>query len=225
MTMDDSARWDLIHQKTHNPTFYQSHFAEEKEKSFPRASLVVDLGGGTGEDCLYFLEKGHSVILFDISLEALNIAMGKAKAKGFQDRLAIRQLDYGLNAIPVKDNSVDVVYSRIALNYFDAKHTGNLFHDINRILKIGSQAFLSLKSPEDKDEMAYLEKIGVVYETNVFIENGVLRSRFTHEQLEAMLIAAGIKDYKITPFNENLAERRSDHQEILYLDEVYIKKV
>jgi len=47
---------------------------QEKELQFPNGSVVVDLGGGTGEDALYFMQTGHSVVLFDISEYALKVA-------------------------------------------------------------------------------------------------------------------------------------------------------
>ena len=52
--LDDAKRWDLIHQQSEDDTVH-SHYAEEKEKLFQRGSLVVDLGGGGGQDALYFL--------------------------------------------------------------------------------------------------------------------------------------------------------------------------
>ena len=223
-TIDDTTRWDVIHQKTHKEGTLYSHYAEEKEKLFLRNSLVVDVGGGTGEDALYFLQKGHSVVLLDISPFALKAAEDKARAANLVDKLVIRQVDYGLHALPIKDASVNVVYSRISLNYFDKEHTTKLFSEIYRILKPGGVAYLSFKSPQDADEMEYLQNMTTLFEPNVFIENGMLRSRFTLEQLKEMVIAAGIKTYEVTPFKEELGIRREGHRQILYLNEVAFKK-
>lgn len=224
MVVDDTTRWDVIHQKTHkNETLY-SHYAEQKEKLFLRNSMIVDLGGGTGEDALYFLQKGHSVVLLDISPFALKVAEDKAKAHNLTAKLVTRQTDYGLHALPIKDNSVNTVYSRIALNYFDREHTSKLFKEIYRILRPGGVAYLTFKSPDDKEEIEYLEKMTTLYEPNVFIENGMLRSRFTKDQLSEMLSSAGISNFEINPFKEELGVRREGHQQILYLNEVAFKK-
>ena len=220
----DSVRWDVIHQKTHKPEELHSHFAEEKEKLFPRGALIVDVGGGTGGDALFFLQQGHSVVLLDISPFALKAATEKVKSYNLLEKFVARESDYGLHALPVKENSVDVVYSRISLNYFDAEHTARLFKDIYRILKPGGKAYLSFKSPEDVEEMEYLEKMTVVYEPNVFIENGMLRSRFTADQLRDMLVKAEIANFQVTPFEEEIGTRREDHQQTLYLYEVFFAK-
>ncbi len=222
--IDDTTRWNVIHQKSHKPGVPYSHYAEEKEKLFPRNALVVDVGGGTGEDALYFLQKGHSVVLLDISPFALTTAENKAKEHKLAAKLVTRKVDYGLEALPIKDNSVDIVYSRISLNYFDAEHTGKLFKEIYRLLKPGGQAFLTLKSPDDPDEMEYLEKVTTLFEPNVFIENGMLRSRFTKDQLKAILDRVGILIYEVKSFNEDLGARREGHKQVLHQNEVIFSK-
>jgi ubiquinone/menaquinone biosynthesis C-methylase UbiE len=223
--IDDATRWDNINKKTFHPSHRESHYAEEKEKLFPRGSLVVDIGGGAGEDALYFLKKGHSVIFLDISPEALRVAEEKVKAENLLSKIVFKRLDYGLERFPVKDSSVDVVYSRLSLHYFDRQHTIRLFADIFRILKNGASAYLSFKSPEDKEEIEYLENISTVYEENVYIENGILRSRFTKNQLEEILQSAGITDFNVSPFTESLAGRRTDHRQTLYLNDIVFKKI
>ena len=77
--INDAERWDTIHQKTHKQDNFPSSYAKEKEKLFPRSSLIIELGGGTGEDAIYFLKQGHSVVILDISEFALRVAEEKAK--------------------------------------------------------------------------------------------------------------------------------------------------
>lgn len=223
--LDDASRWDNINKKSFHPDHKESEYAEEKEKLFPRGSLIVEIGGGAGEDAMHFLRSGHSVIFLDISPESLRNAQEKAKAGNFLNKIVFKQIDYGLDRFPVKDSSVDVVYSRLSLHYFDSEHTMRLFTDIYRILKNGGVAYLSFKSPEDKDEIEYLENISTPYEPNVYIENGLLRSRFSAEQLNDMLTKAGITEFSVTPKTESLVGRRSDHRQTIYINDVNIKKV
>lgn len=221
--MDDAAAWDAIHQKTKSEEWH-SRWAEGVENDFPRGSLVVELGAGTGADAIYFLKKGHSVVALDISQFALNALEEKAKSQKLDNKLVIKQVDFGLHKLPIKDASADVVYSRISLNYFGSKHTTKIFADIRRILKPGGKAYLSLKSPEDPVEMEYLQKSATVYEPNVFIEGGMLRSRFTVEQLEGMLKNAGIPEFNVTPKKEDLSERKEGHHPTLYINEIVFTK-
>src|SRR3989344_402018 len=225
MIIDDATRWDIIHKKSHKETDTHSKYAEEKEVLFPRKSLVVELGAGRGTDAMYFLGKGHSLIALDISAFALKILQERAKKMNLDKKLVARQIDFGLQLIPVKDSSVDVVYSRISINYFGSKQTTKLFKDIYRILKPGGLAFISLKSPDDTLEMQYLERSSTLYEPNVFIEGGLLRSRFTKDQLKIMLKAAEIPEFSVESYQEDLSTKGGDHNKVLFVSEVSFKKV
>ena len=225
MIIDDATRWDIIHKKSHKETDTHSKYAEEKEVLFPRKSLVVELGAGRGTDAMYFLGKGHSLIALDISAFALKILQERAKKMNLEKKLVARQIDFGLQLIPVKDSSVDVVYSRISINYFGSKQTTKLFKDIYRILKPGGLAFISLKSPDDTLEMQYLERSSTLYEPNVFIEGGLLRSRFTKDQLKIMLKAAEIPEFSVESYQEDLSTKGADHNKVLFVSEVSFKKV
>ncbi len=223
--LTDTERWDQIHKKGYSADEPPSIYANEVEKKFPRSALVVDIGCGTGADALYFLSQGHSVIALDISQFALETVIKKAESRGFTQKIVVRQTDYGLHQLPVKDNAVDVVYSRIALNYFDAEHTARLFHDIYRILKVGSSAYLTLKAPNDETEMEYLKESTVEYEQNVFIENGMLRSRFSIDQLKDMLInKALINEFSVRHFEESVAHKGTSHMQVLHVNEVVFTK-
>jgi len=221
--LDDAKRWDMIHKASEDDTTY-SHYAEEKEKLFPRRSVVVDMGGGSGQDAVHFLRKGHSVVVLDVSEHALGKCRELARAAGFDKQLVTQQVDFGLHKLPVKLNSIDVVYSRISLNYFGKNHTSKLFTDIYNILKPGGTAYLTFKSPEDIEEMEFLTKTASVYEPNVFIDNEQLRSRFTPEQLTQMLKKSGISNFQVNPLQEDLSIRKEGHKSKLFVNEVVISK-
>jgi ubiquinone/menaquinone biosynthesis C-methylase UbiE len=221
---DDAKRWDVIHKKTHKEIIGPSAYAQEKEKQFPRGSVVCELGGGTGADAVHFLKNGHSVILLDISDFALKVVQKQAQEAKVAERLKVVQTDFGLHALPLSDNSVDIAYSRISLNYFGRKQTTFLFTDIYRILKPGGRAFITLKSPDDAKEMEYLERTATVYEPNVYIDSGQLRSRFTKEHLQEMLQQAGVTDFGIVPYQEDLGPSEKGDGLILYVNEVVFTK-
>jgi ubiquinone/menaquinone biosynthesis C-methylase UbiE len=221
--IDDVTRWNFIHQKTHSTDLKPSKYAEDKEKLFPRNCLIVDLGGGAGFDSVYFLKQGHNVVLFDISDVALSLAEEKAKEIGLGEKLVTRQIDFGLHDLPIKDNSVDVVFSRIALHYFESTHTIQLFKHIYRMLKPGGCAYLTFKSPEDTAEMQRLAKTATLFEPNVYIENGLIRSRFTPTQLKNMLAKAGVPKADVHSYKEDI--QSGDLQShVLLLNEVLFTK-
>lgn len=225
ISSDDVQKWDAYHQKVFKPNEVHSHYAEEVEKNIPRGSLIVEMGAGTGADALFFLKKGHGVIALDISPFALKKLEEKAENANLTKKLVTRQVDFGLHNIPVKDASVNVVYSRISLNYFGSKQTTKIFGDIYRVLKPGGRAYLTFKSPDDLMEMEYLTKNATEYEPNVFIEGGVLRSRFTTDQLSQMLVNANIPNFEVKPLREDLGKKGEGHYPILYVNEVTFTKV
>lgn len=224
MIVDDEARWDQVHQKIHGVDVVHSKYAEEKEKLFPRNSLICDLGGGTGNDVMYFLAKGHSVILLDISKFALDTALKRAKKMNMEKKLVTHQIDFGLHALPLKNSSVDVAYSRISLHYFGSNHTAKIFADVFRALKPGGSAYITFKSPEDQVEMARLMDHAVLYEPGVYIESGMLKSRFNKEQLEAIVQKAGISKHEVKPYREVLGTHESGAEQVLLQNEVIFKK-
>ena len=223
--LDDTKRWNIVHKRTHEEgDDGHSVYAEEKEKLFPRGAVVCDLGGGTGDDALFFLRKGHSVILFDISDFALKVAQKKAKDEGLEKRLVAKQVDFGLHELPLNNDSVDAAYSRISLNYFPTEETVDIFSAIFKSLKQGGNAYITLKSQDDEEEMEYLRESAVEYEPGVYIENGQLRSRFSIDELKDMLAKAGISNYQAHPYKEQLGPDKKDHRQILLLNEIVFTK-
>ena len=224
--LPDDSHWDEVHKRLHKERADEghSHYAEEKEKLFPRNCLVAELGGGTGADAVYFLKQGHSVILLDISSFALEVAKNRAGDLGLTEKLVTRQVDFGMHDLPLKDESVDVVYSRISLNYFGEKHTAKIFKDVSRILRRGGVSYITFKSPDDVEEMEFLKDNAVVYEPEVYIQGNQLRSRFSSNHLQEILQTADILGAKVTPYKEELSEHKEGHHPMLYTNEISFKK-
>lgn len=220
----DSKKWDIYHKKTLSEDTNPSKYAMEKEMLFPRQSIVVDLGGGVGSDAMYFLEKGHSVIILDISQFALDVAMERAKAKKLDEKLIVKQVDFALHSIPIKIQSADIAYSRLSLNYFDLDETTVLIHDIYGILKQGGNAFLTFKSPDDIEEIEYLKKRATAVTENVFIDNGQIRSRFSLAQLELIAKNAGITKYEVKPYTEDVVSETGEATRTLICNELSFTK-
>lgn len=183
-----------------------SLYAAEKEKEFPRNSQVCDLGGGTGTDSIYFAEKGHDVVLVDIADEPLAKANAHAKTLGLTDKLKTIQCDFSFGKLPLEDKSVDIVYSRLALHYFESKVLSQLFSEVYRILRTGGQSYLTLKSPDDAAEMQFLSTTAVEQEEGVFNEDGRIKTRYTIARLEKILADAGIPagNFKVVAYAEKL---------------------
>lgn len=183
-----------------------SLYAAEKEKEFPRNSKICDLGGGTGTDSIYFVEKGHDVVLVDIADEPLAKAETHASELGLVDKFKTLQCDFSFGKLPLEDGSVDIVYSRLALHYFESKVLAQLFSEVFRILRKGGNSYLSLKSPDDSAEMEFLATTATEQEEGVFNEDGRLKTRYTIERLYKILADANIPadNFRVTAYAEKL---------------------
>ncbi len=207
-----------------------SVYAVEKEKLFPHSATVCDLGGSSGVDSLYFAKHSHHVTLLDISDLALQKARDAAKRSGMVFRIKIIESDLAEGLLPLGNSSCDVVYSRLALHYFESKTLAQLFQEIYRVLKPNGKAYITLKSPKDTEAMHYLEKTATQKEPGVFIEDGLIKTRFNAKQLAGMLSDTEIttREYTITPYIESFKGRKdkvkSGKSELL-LNEVIITKM
>lgn len=214
----DVKRWDSFHQQSVKESeLAASKYAQEKELQFPQGCVVVDLGGGTGEDALHFLKKGHRVIVFDISEFALKHAQDVASKHKMENRLAVKQVDFGLHKLPLKTNSVDIIYSRNSLNYFGRRQTALIFKDIHGVLKNGGVAYIALRAPDDVKEMKYLKENATEYEHEVYIDGKNLLSRFSVKTLKEILKSAEITNFEVNPYKE-------EGSQTMYLNEVVIRK-
>lgn len=221
-------RWNKSH-LTIPKNKSNSSYAEAVETEISRDSIICDVGAGTGADTLYFLEHGHSVIALDISDTALSLIQENAKEKHLESQLTIKQVDLSERSLPLDDNSVDCIYSRLALHYFLLDNTAKIFKEMYRALKNGGKAFITVKSLEDTDEMQYLRSTATEKEPGVFVDpDGTLKSRFTNEQWRTILKKAGISNYHVGTYLEDLTgrtDKTKSGNEKLLLTEIKFTKV
>ncbi len=224
--------WDKSHAEFEFKIKQQSAYAEDKEKLFPTNSIVADIGGGQGADAEYFLQHGHPVVLVDASSVALEHAQGRIdKAELGKDFKTVKTI-IGEENINLPHNSVDIIYSRLALHFFDAPTTVKVFRDVYRILKDGGTAYISVKSPEEIpeniQEIEYLREHAKEISPGVFTnEQKHIRSRFTKEQWTQILTQAGIPHFEINTYLEDLSDRKDATKSgvrKLLLNEIIIKK-
>jgi ubiquinone/menaquinone biosynthesis C-methylase UbiE len=206
-----------------------SAYAIEKEKLFPHKATVCDLGGGSGADGLYLASHGCHVILVDISDNGLNRALAAAAKQNLSQLLKTVMCNMEDGLIPLSNASCDIVYSRLALHYFERETLTRLLSEIYRILKSGGKAYLTLKSPADSAEMEYLKSTATTKGDGVFDENGHLKTRFTLEQLATMLRNAHVGDneFMVQAYTENLGGRKDKVKSgnlALLLNEIQITK-
>jgi hypothetical protein len=104
-----------------------------------------------------------------------------------------------------------------------------LFAEIYRILRPHGQTYLSLKSPDDEAEMAYLSTTAIEVEDGVFSEKGRLKTRYTIDRLMTILADSGlpVDSYTVRSYREKLGNDndivKSGNSEFI-VNEVLIQK-
>ena len=147
--------WNKTHKEKYSQADWAhkpSIFATQVVKFFPTAGTLLEIGAGQGGDANFFQSLGYTVIATDYSDNALTNAKENIKNVRFIN------VDTSLGLLFEKE-SFDIVYSHMALHYFDAKTTTKIFFDIHRVLKpdgIFATITNTIDDPE-KDSGKYTE--------------------------------------------------------------------
>ncbi len=126
-----STYWNGAHTERYSKSdwaFKPSIFAKEVVNFFPKQGKILDIGTGQGGDADFFQSLGYEVVATDYADEAISSSSKRVQNVSFHN------VDTA-NGLPFADSAFDVVYSHMALHYFDAETTKKIFLDIHRVLK------------------------------------------------------------------------------------------
>lgn len=156
---------------------------------------IVDLGCGvTGNNTIYLLEKGKSVISCDFAQEALNVV---AKIDGAK----ILLFDM-LETFPFEDNFTDLVIADLSLHYFRDNDTKRIIGEIKRILKPNGHLFFRLNSVNSTEYKNLISKNVKQIENNLFFSNNMEKRFFSKGDIESYF-----KEWKFISINEENMSR------------------
>ena len=144
-------------------------------------SPVLDLGCGLGNDTLYLVKKGFSVIACDYS----NVALEQVN-QNIKD-VKTMQLDISL-PLPFEDNSFDLIIADLSLHYFDEKTTINIMKEIKRILKPNGNLLARVNSTSD---LNYGAGKGEKLEDNYYFVEGYNKRFFSINDAEKFFSIIG----------------------------------
>lgn len=186
-----------------------SNYALERLNLFPEHSAIVDIGGGSGEDATLFATRGHNALVMDINDVDIEKTISRAQRFGVQDQVKTIQHDLSDGKLPLESDNYDVAYSRLTLHFFLPETLASLMREIRRVLKPGGVAYLTLKSQDDIEDLNYLKSKATEVSPGIYDMNGMTRTRFTKEQLETIILSAGIpaSEFLIRPYVEKLDGR------------------
>ena len=141
-------------------------------------SLVLDLGCGSGNDTLYFVEKGKKVIACDQSMNAI-----KNIQKNFPEVLEARCFNM-LDGFAFEDDFFEIVCADLCLHYFKEADTCRILNEIRRILIPGGHLFVRVNSVKDVNHGAGQ---GIEIEPHLYrTEDGMLKRFFDEEDVRRL---------------------------------------
>ncbi len=141
---------------------------------------ILELGCGQGRDSLFFANFGHNVIATDISENAIN-SVKKIKNEQNIENLELHLHDT-LNPFNFTDLKFELIYSNLALQFFNLKQLSGILSNIKKIMKPNSFFLFSTKKSGDK----YFN-FGNKLSENSFEYNGITRFFFNKSELENIL--------------------------------------
>jgi len=141
---------------------------------------ILELGCGQGRDSVFFADHGCDITATDISENAIKF-VGKIKNKYNLTnlRLFVHDVEKSFDFL---NGTFDLIYSNLALQFFELSRLDNIFSNINDIMNDDSLFLFSTKKPGDK----YFN-LGNKLSDNAFEYKGITRFFFDKSQLEDTL--------------------------------------
>ena len=155
-------------------------------------STLLELGCGQGRDSLFFANFVSNVTSVDISENAINFVKKTKNERNLTNLdLFVHDIKKPLNFL---DKSFDMVYSNLALQFFDINQLKEIFSNISEIMSNDSFFIFSTKKPGDK----YFN-FGKKISENSFQYKDITRYFFEKSEIKHLLE----QNFKIISFEED----------------------
>jgi len=140
---------------------------------------ILELGCGQGRDSIFFAKNNFNVTALDISENAIRYVENIKHQQNLDNlKLLIHNLDNPLNT----DQKFDLIYSNLALQFFDLIKLGKIFSNISSLMTENSFFLFSTKRPGDK-----YHNFGTKISNHAFEYKGITRFFFEKSELEKLL--------------------------------------
>ena len=157
--------------------------------SLKEGQVILDLGSGAGFDCFLAARAvgiSGKVIGVDMTHEMLRKARENAQKNGFTNvEFRLGEIE----ALPVADNSVDVIISNCVINLSPEKQ--RVFNEAFRVLKSGGRLAVA--------DMVATAPLPDDVKTDWAAYTGCMAGASQITELERMLQTSGFKNIKIAP--------------------------
>lgn len=139
---------------------------------------ILDLGCGSGNDTLYFVEKGKKVIACDQSINAIDNIQ-----KNFPEVLDAKCFNM-LDGFEFEDEFFGIVCADLSLHYFTESDTRKILNELRRILVPGGHLLVRVNSVNDINHGAGQ---GIEVEHHLYrTEEGMLKRFFDEADVKRL---------------------------------------
>ncbi len=146
---------------------------------------LLELGGGTGTDALFFLRAGFEVHVVELT------ETGSAYLRKKAPEAVVYTGDMRKILPKLPSSEFAVVYSNLALHYFTSRDTAEIFKNIHRVLTPGGILAFSVKSTSDP-----LYGKGTPLEKDFYYLNGHIHHFFDRGSIQELLRGYEILEMK-----------------------------
>lgn len=141
-----------------------------------RQLQVLELNAGTGEDAMKLAQKGHEVLVTDVSDEMLDVAKSKLSNHNLLDKVRFKKVDLSKEFQFEEDEKFDLIFSNFAgLNCIDKS-------DLEQVLK----SCHDLLSPNGELIFVFLGKF-CFWESLYFLAKGDFQKAFRRNSDEPVI--------------------------------------
>lgn len=172
--------WNKLHKDfaTKNIVKYDDWLEEFDDIIKNVTTDIIDLGCGvTGNNTIYLLEKGKSVISCDFAEEALAVVEKISGAKTLRFDM--------LEKFPFQDNFSELIIADLSLHYFRADDTYRIIEEIKRVLKPNGYLFVRVNSVNSTEYKRSLNDNNIKeIEHNLFFANDMEKRFFDKQSID-----------------------------------------
>ncbi len=137
-------RWDELHQHYERKQIKYDDWLSLFERAITECDTpIIDLGCGSGNDTLYLIERGKTVIPCDYSKSAIQNIQ-----KNFPEVARTECFDM-TRGLPFEDNFTSVIICDLSLHYFTEEVTFQILEELKRVLKPDGILIIRVNSVKD----------------------------------------------------------------------------
>ncbi len=202
--------WENVFEKLERNEIKQDDWLEMFNEEIDKCKTpIIDLGCGSGNDSLYLINRGKTVIACDYSKNAIEKIKKNIPEIKRTENFDMRE------GLPFEDDYTDLIIADLSLHYFSKKVTFDILGEIRRVLKPEGLLLFRVNSTKDTN---YVPSERIEVEHN-FYETSVGYKRFFDEEDINRFFEMWDKVY----INEETMGRYG-HEKILWKGAVKVRK-